>query len=161
MERGKKFAAISLGLVFALGFVAGLAVGPFMAATEGRSAPPQRSHQRRPSMTETLSTQLNLDEAQKQALSQITDQTRERFSELRKEVAPRFKAIRTETHDRIRAILRPEQLQEFERLLAEWDEKEQQRRKEMESRWKRPEQKAEGAAAPSEPAPAPAQGGGS
>ncbi|MBM4082292.1 MAG: hypothetical protein FJ278_21490 [Planctomycetes bacterium] len=160
MERGKKFAVISLGLMFALGFVAGLAMGPFMTPTEGRTAPPQRTHQRRPSMTETLSTQLNLDEEQKQQLSEITEQTRERFSELRKEVSPRFKAIRTETHDRIRAILRPEQLETFERLVAEWDEKEQQRRKEMESRWKRPEQKAEGAPAQAEPAPAPTQGGG-
>jgi len=133
MERGKKFAVASFGLIFVAGFVAGLALGPLlMESAEGRGLRHRPPHHR-PRM-KGFYKQLHLDEKQTQRLSAIMEGTRERYRELRKEIAPRFKAIRTEMRGRIREILRPDQKKIFDQMVAKCDKEAQQWRKKMEER---------------------------
>jgi len=75
-----------------------------------------------------------MDEGQAQQLSEIMEETRDEYRQLREEMSPRFQEIRSRTRDRIRGILRPDQLEAFEKMTAERDAKWQQWRKEKEER---------------------------
>jgi len=134
MERGKKFAMVSLGLIFAAGFVAGLAFGPLLQPAEAYGTSSRRHRRHRHSSTEKFRTELHMDEGQAQQLSEIMEETRDEYRQLREEMSPRFQEIRSRTRDRIRGILRPDQLEAFEKMTAERDAKWQQWRKEKEER---------------------------
>ena len=70
-----------------------------------------------------LRRELNLTDAQVQQLQQIMQETGKKMEELHHQLEPQFQAIRDDSRNRLRQILNPQQLQKFNDLVKQWDER--------------------------------------
>jgi Spy/CpxP family protein refolding chaperone len=76
---------------------------------------------------------------QEEQIKKILDETREKYRSVREEMdpaikqfEPRFNAVRQESRDRIRALLTPEQLPKYEKLVQNHDKLREQEREQRE-----------------------------
>lgn len=110
--------------VFALGAVTGVGLsGVYRSKVnasfrEGRA----RDHQ---AMFEKIRNDLNLNAEQATEMQKVLDETAGEFRNLRGELRPRYEEIRLKARGRMRAILRTDQQQKFDALMAEIDARRQ------------------------------------
>jgi uncharacterized membrane protein len=93
--------------------------------------PPAKPEDFRKKYIEELSTRLHLDEVQLGKLNTILDQTREKFHQARERSKERSRTesaqIRQEQRNHVRAMLKPDQLTEYEKIIQERDNRERER----------------------------------
>jgi hypothetical protein len=70
-------------------------------------------------IVQRLNHKLNLDAAQLEKLRGIVNETGEEIRNVRKQVRPQIEEILERSQNRVRAILRPDQLEKYERIVAE------------------------------------------
>jgi Spy/CpxP family protein refolding chaperone len=73
-----------------------------------------------------LKRELNLTDAQVQQLNQIMDDAGAKHRQLQQQVEPQFQALHEETQNRIRQILNPDQLQKFNEIVRQREERARQ-----------------------------------
>lgn len=66
-----------------------------------------------------LNDKLDLDAAQLEKLRAIVKETHADIRNLRKQIRPQIEEALTRSQDRVRAILRPDQLEKYEKIIAE------------------------------------------
>jgi hypothetical protein len=66
---------------------------------------------------------LGLDQAQREQMHKIGEETRHEFQELRKETQPRFEAIQEESRTKIRAVLNDEQREKYDEFRRKMNER--------------------------------------
>lgn len=81
-----------------------------------------------------FSSRLDLNEDQKAKIGSILEAKRQKIKTVREEVEPKYEAIRNSTREEIRSVLRPEQIEKFEKLDAEMAQKRLMRKKWKEKR---------------------------
>jgi Spy/CpxP family protein refolding chaperone len=105
--------------VFVLGSVTGAALtGLYRSRASGNR------HDRERSMTERfekMRQELNLTEQQATTIRGILDETRNEYRALRQELRPRFEEPRLKARGKIRALLKAEQQQKFDAMVAKQD----------------------------------------
>ena len=70
---------------------------------------------------------LGLDQAQREKMHKIGEETRHEFQDLQKETQPRFEAIRQESRSKIRAVLNDEQRVKYDEFTRKMDERRKNR----------------------------------
>jgi Spy/CpxP family protein refolding chaperone len=117
MKRWK--AIVGILLVFFLGALAGVlatyAVYPQRMEGVARGEPGRT----REFIVRRLTRDLNLDQAQSEQLGAIVRETHAQLRELRKKIRPETEEIMARSQDRVRAILRPDQREKYEKIIAE------------------------------------------
>ena len=70
---------------------------------------------------------LGLDQAQREQMHKIGEETRHEFQDLRKETQPRFEAIQEESRGKIRTVLNDEQRTKYDEFRRKMDERRRNR----------------------------------
>jgi uncharacterized membrane protein len=70
-----------------------------------------------PEMANRLANELQLDDAQRARLRQVLDDHRAKFEQVHRDARDRFDAEQRELFDAIRGVLRPDQVQRFDRFI--------------------------------------------
>ena len=70
---------------------------------------------------------LELDQAQREQMHKIGEETRHEFQELRKETQPRFKVIEEESRTKIRSVLNEQQRVKYDDFRRKMDERRKNR----------------------------------
>ena len=73
-----------------------------------------------------LKRELNLTDAQVQQLNQIMDDAGAKHRQLQQQVEPQFQVLHEDTQNRIRQILNPDQLQKFNEMVRQREERARQ-----------------------------------
>jgi hypothetical protein len=120
--------------VFVIGFAAGaLSLNLYQQMTSskeknGRRGGPEFLIQR-------MNDRIGLTAEQQDQIRKILDETNEKYREIRSELEPRikdfeprFNSVREQSRDRIRALLTPEQLPKYEKMIEERDRAREQER---------------------------------
>jgi len=134
-NRGRIWFATFVLVVFCLGGLVGIRVGTHLlrsprggpAATDrpgpgpgmfgrgpGGGRPPLP-----PELINRLATELELDATQQNQLTKLLEDRRNRFEQVHREARERFEREQRELFAEIRAVLRPDQVDRFEKFLAE------------------------------------------
>lgn len=117
MKRQKAAAAIFAVLLFAAGAAVGALAHRYYAMTVV-SAHPSPEDMRQHYISE-MRTRLRLTPGQVSQLEQIMSQTKAQYRALREASRPAMLKIKQDHVERVRSILNPEQIPEYERLVAE------------------------------------------
>ena len=121
--------------VFVIGFAAGaLSLNLYQQLTgSDNNKNPQRGGPE--VLIKRMNEKVGLAPDQQEQIKKILDETGEKYREIRKEMdpaiepfQPRFNAVRQESRDRIRALLNPEQLPKYEKMIEEHDKMREQER---------------------------------
>ena len=110
-------AIISIIVVFLLGSLAGALVTHEIYQHRIESF--MRGEPKRELIVRRLSHELNLDAAQLSQLRVIVKETYAGIKNVRKQIRPQIEAILESSQSRVRAILRPDQLEKYEKIIAE------------------------------------------
>lgn len=123
MSKSKFSAFLTLLLVFASGAVLGAVanrlymVNTVMSGTPKRPSPEEfRRHQ-----VDEMRERVKVDDAQIASFNQILDQTKAAFDQTHKQYNAANRAIWDEQRNKVRAILRPDQVVLYDKLMAEHD----------------------------------------
>ena len=108
---------VSVVLVFLLGSLAGALVTHEIYQHRIESF--IRGEPKRELIVRRLNHQLNLDTAQLAQLRGIVEETYTGIKDVRKQIRPQIEEILESSQNRVRAILRPDQLEKYEKILAE------------------------------------------
>jgi len=117
--------ALYLGLIFSGGVVSGV-LGNMLYSTETVSAKAGQTRTNedwRVRYVDSMKTRLSLDEAQVKQLNDTLDETRIEYRLLRQRYKPEMQKIHQGQVEKIRKFLKPEQVQGFEKLEVEREEK--------------------------------------
>ncbi len=79
-------------------------------------------------MLEEFGRRLDLTEEQSRQIEAILEEKRKKISALRAEIRPRFDEIRRAVREDIRTVLKPRQIEEFDAIQDEWEERRRKRR---------------------------------
>ncbi|MCS7026475.1 MAG: hypothetical protein NZV14_16885 [Bryobacteraceae bacterium] len=109
-------------------FLSGVVVGAFghylyNAKTVGASTETKRFKSYRERYLHDMEMRLKLDARQKEQLIKILDAFKPRFDAVRQKMDPEWRAILEDQRKQIREILRPDQQQEYEKMVHEKDRK--------------------------------------
>ena len=120
-------------LVFAVFFI-GIATGVLIAnfyTTHVAGAPDTTNSQDRAQRAQRdinkFYDYLGLNQAQREEMHKIGEDTRREFRDLRKETQPRFQAIQDASREKIRQILNDEQLKKYDEFRKRMDERRKKR----------------------------------
>jgi Heavy-metal resistance len=120
-------------LVFAVFFI-GIATGVLIAnfyTTHVAGAPDTTNSQDRAQRAQRdinkFYDYLGLNQAQREEMHKIGEETRREFRDLRQETQPRFKAIQDASRAKIREILNDEQLKKYDEFRRQADERRKKR----------------------------------
>ena len=121
-------------LVFAIfftGIAAGILIANFyttrvMTGAPDASNPPGREQRVQRDINKFYD-YLGLDQAQREQMHKIGEETRHEFQELRKETQPRFEAIQEKSRAKIRAVLNDEQRVKYDEFRRKMDERRKNR----------------------------------
>jgi flagellar basal body-associated protein FliL len=113
----KRKAIISILIVFLLGSLAGALITHEIYQHRIESF--IRGEPKRELIVRRLSHQLNLDAAQLSQLRVIVEETYDGIKNVRKQIKPQIEAILESSQNRVRAILLPDQLVKYEKIIAE------------------------------------------
>ncbi len=108
---------VSVIIVFLLGTLAGALITHEIYQHRIESF--IRGEPKRELIVRRLSHELNLDATQSRELSIIVKDTSAEIKDVRKQIRPQIEEILARSQDRVRAILRPDQLEKYEKILAE------------------------------------------
>jgi uncharacterized protein YsxB (DUF464 family) len=118
MMKGWK-AVISIILIFLLGGLAGALVVNRLDQHKIESVMHGESGTTREFIVTRLNRELGLDANQLEQLRTIVQETHMEMRNLRKQYRPQIEEILKRSQDKVRAILRPEQLDVFNKIVAE------------------------------------------
>jgi len=129
-QRKARFIVVT---VFVIGFAAGaLSLNLYQQMTSSDKKGPQHGPE---FLIRRLDEKVGLTTDQQGQIRQILDETNEKYREIRtelepriKDFEPRFNAVREQSRDRIRALLTPEQLPKYEKMIEERDKMREQER---------------------------------
>ncbi len=110
-------AIISIVVVFVLGSLAGALVTHEIYQHRIESF--IRGEPKRELIVRRLNHELNLDPAQLAQLRVIVTETYAGIKNVRKQIRPQIEEILESSQNRIRTILRPDQLEKYEKIIAE------------------------------------------
>lgn len=116
---------LSLFAVFGSGIVVGaFGYHSYTAKTVSATArPPAKPDEWRRKYIDELHSRLHLDSSQLTQLNAILDETRERFKVLKEHQKQETDEVRASHTERVRAMLRPQQLPEYQRFRDEREKK--------------------------------------
>jgi hypothetical protein len=107
----KRAAAISLGVVFVLGFLAGLVVDRYFFSDH---MPPEFDRRHRPDFVERLTKDLNLTADQQTQLKTLLAELKAKHDKIRETVGPQYRQVREDFHSSFKKILTAEQQIKFD-----------------------------------------------
>ena len=121
-------------LVFAIlliGIVTGILISNFyttrvLTGSPDPASPPDRTMRAQRDINKFYD-YLGLDQAQREQMHKIGEETRHQFQELRKETQPRFAAIQEKSRVKIRAVLNEEQRTKYDEFRRRMDERRRNR----------------------------------
>jgi hypothetical protein len=116
-EMKKWKAIISIIVVFLLGSLAGALVTHEIY--QHRMERFFRGEPKRELIVRRLGHELDLDTAQSVQLRVIVNETDAEIKNVRKQIRPQIEEILERSQNRVRAILRPDQLDKYEKIIAE------------------------------------------
>jgi hypothetical protein len=134
MKLTKTTIALYIGLVFASGIVLGVFGDRLYNASsvsgglEPGKAPKSNPEEFRKKMVAEWQKRLTLSDDQVVKLNIILDDTRSQFHEARQKMDPEMQAIRQGQQAKIRAMLKPEQREEYEKMLLEREKRDKENR---------------------------------
>lgn len=118
-----KRSSLMVGVYLLLVFVSGALVGAFghrLYSANAVSAKNPAGHEAfRKRYVSEMETRLKLDQDQLRKFISILDESKDRYRVTRDRIEPEMKQIQLEQRANIRAILRPEQVAEYEKMLEE------------------------------------------
>jgi Spy/CpxP family protein refolding chaperone len=131
MIAGSIKAKLLLFAVFFIGIVTGVLIANFYTTrvmTESPDAlnPPDRTQRAQRDINKFYD-YLELNQAQREQMHKIGEETRHEFQELRKETQPRFAAIQEKSRVKIRAVLNDEQRAKYDEFRSRMDERRRNR----------------------------------
>jgi len=112
-------AIVSVVLIFLFGGMAGALVMHRVDQHKIESIVKGESGMTREFIVTRLNRKLNLDAAQLEQLHTIVWETHAQMRSVRNEYRPQIEEILKRSQDKVRAILRPDQLETFNRIIAE------------------------------------------
>jgi len=118
-EMKKWKAIISVILIFLLGSLAGALVTHKIYQHRVGSILKGEARPMREMIVRRLDHELHLDPTQQEQLRAIVKETHEEMKNIRRQFRPQTEQIFARSQDRIRAILRPDQLEKYEKIIAE------------------------------------------
>jgi hypothetical protein len=110
---------VGLILVFILGAGSGSAATYLFLQAHFETAHGASPHSREEMLLRRLTERLSLDSQQQQQVKAIIHDTHEKIHLVRQRTRPEIEFLKTEGQQRISMILRPDQRQIFERIVAE------------------------------------------
>lgn len=125
-------------VVFVIGFAVGaLSMNLYQSKVDPGARPNKRHGEPEVRIVEKMNKRLSLTEDQQQQIGAILRETFAEYRVIREEMQPkvnefipRFDTTRQKGRERVRAVLKPEQLPEFEKMIAEQDrEREEDRQR--------------------------------
>jgi Spy/CpxP family protein refolding chaperone len=121
--------------VFVIGFAAGalsLNLYQQLTSSDNKKTQPRGGSE---VLLRKMTDEVGLASDQQEQIKKILDETNDKYREIRKEIdpvlkpyEPRFNAVRQESRDRIRALLTPEQLPKYEKMVEKHDKMREQER---------------------------------
>ncbi len=124
----KKLRAIAgILIVFLLGAAAGALVSHEICRKKVEGIFTGEPRSAREFILRRMTRELDLDAAQQEQLRAIVQETHAELRKLRKQFRPQTEAILAGSQERVRAILRPEQREKYEKILAERKKKRENR----------------------------------
>jgi Spy/CpxP family protein refolding chaperone len=120
--------AAYVGLIFASGAVLGFYGNRLYIASQdsGKPGPRANPEEYRKKLLDMFRDRLHVTDDQVTKLNAIMDETRSRVEETRRQMKPAYQKIHEEQDQKIRAILTPDQLTEFDKILKERQEHQKQ-----------------------------------
>jgi hypothetical protein len=120
-------AIVSIMVVFLLGAMAGAIVVHTSYRQRMDNIIKGEPGAMREFIVQRLNKELNLDPGQLEQLRTIIKETHAEMKNLRRQIRPQTEEVLARSQERVRSILRPDQLEKYERIIAE-------RRKKRENR---------------------------
>jgi uncharacterized protein YneF (UPF0154 family) len=117
MEKWKTI--VSVVLVFILGAVAGALVTHRIYQQKIENIMKNEPRTRSEFIVQRLNHELHLDTTQLEQLRLIIKDTHTEIKNVRKQFRPQMDEILARSQDKVRAILRPDQLTKYEKIMAE------------------------------------------
>ena len=121
--------------VFVIGFAAGalsLNLYQQLTSSDNKKNQPKGGTE---VLLKKMNEEVGLAADQQEQIKKILDETGDKYREIRREIdpvlkpyEPRFNAVRQESRDRIRALLTPEQLPKYEKMVEKHDKMREQER---------------------------------
>ncbi|MBM3774117.1 MAG: hypothetical protein FJW37_03050 [Acidobacteria bacterium] len=128
MKRSSLITAGYLLLVFLSGALVGIfGQRLYTSKAVSASAVSRSPEEYRRKYMDEMTSRLKLTPDQTARLSQVLDQTRARYREIRERSRPEMKAIHQRHVESVKAVLTPEQIPEYDRMLAEREERRKKR----------------------------------
>jgi len=108
--------------VFVIGFLGGALSMNLYERLNPSSPPKKGSRNGNPPqhhILEKMTERLKLSPQQQEGIKAVLDNTFGQYGQIRKDIEPQMDAVRQQGRERIRAILSPEQLPEYEKMVDE------------------------------------------
>lgn len=118
MSSKTKAVIVVLGCII-IGFIAGLLLDRLFLL---KYHPPRRSGLKE--YRKEIIKRLNLTQTQQVQLDSILSWSQREFKNLSKELRPKYDSLKNALRDSIKAILNPEQIKEFEKMIKETEKNE-------------------------------------
>jgi len=114
---------IGVLLVFFLGILCGSLATHLLYSYRFESIFSSSAQAREEAIVSRLDTKLDLDDRQEEQVRAIVHETQEEIKSVRSQIHPQTEAIIEKAQVKIRAILKPEQVNRFEQMIAAHKEK--------------------------------------
>ncbi|HAM50214.1 MAG TPA: hypothetical protein DCP92_05795 [Nitrospiraceae bacterium] len=125
----KKWQAIvGVILVFLLGAVAGALVTHSIYQNTMEKSFREEPRSMREFIVQRMNHELQLDPAQLEQLRSIIKETHAEIRTVRKQISPQIEEILARSEDKVRVILRPDQLEKFDKIVARRKKKREESR---------------------------------
>jgi Spy/CpxP family protein refolding chaperone len=118
--------ALYVGLIFASGVVLGVFGHSLYAVTTVKSYRSPTPEEVRKKTLAEMQARMKLTDEQVAKINSIYDETRARVHEVHEKYKPQTDAITKDQRDKVRAVLSPDQVGEYEKMLKERDERQKQ-----------------------------------
>lgn len=126
-RRGRE-AAVLVFVVFVLGFLVGGVADHIYGVAHAQPRVEVVTQRPKAQVVEEFTNRLHLTADQQKQLGTIIGETRSRWRDLYAPLEAQHEQIRQEGRAKIRAMLTPDQLPEFERFMAEMDQRHKQQK---------------------------------
>ena len=128
-------ATFLLFAIFLIGIVTGILISNFyttrvLTGSPDPANPPDRTMRAQRDINKFYD-YLELNQAQREQMHKIGEETRHEFQELRKETQPRFAAIQEKSRVKIRAVLNEEQRTKYDEFRRQMDERRRNRNRDI------------------------------
>jgi Spy/CpxP family protein refolding chaperone len=118
--------ALYVGLIFACGVVLGAFGHSLYAVTTVASKTTPKPEELRKKRLAEMQSRMKLSNEQFARINSIYDETRAKYHEVRERYKPDLDALEQLQRDKVRAVLTPEQVVEYEKMLKEQEERQKQ-----------------------------------